>query len=106
MVLLVNFLPYLDAIFLYDWWRYLQKLKQPNLKVAYFPNVRHSNVEILKQFESTNIDKEFIFCGVVYKEPEREKFLKDLANTLQAHSLKYQYYGCFAASWRVWKRLL
>lgn len=90
-----EFSPYLDAIFCTTGGEYLQKLKQPNLKVAYFPNVGHSNVEILKQFESTNIDKEFIFCGVVYKEPEREKFLKDLANTLQAHSLKYQYYGCF-----------
>lgn len=59
------------------------------------PNVGHRNVEVLKQFESEQINKEFIFCGVVYKEPEREKFLKDLAATLSENKVQYQYYGCF-----------
>ena len=90
-----EFSPYLDAIFCTTGGEYLQKLKQPHLKVAYMPNVGHRNVEVLKQFESENIDKDFIFCGVVYKEPVREKFLKDLADTLQNNQVKYQYYGCF-----------
>lgn len=90
-----EFSPYLDAIFCTTGGEYLQKLKQPHLKVAYMPNVGHRNVEFLKQFESENIDKDFIFCGVVYKEPVREKFLKDLADTLQNNQVQYQYYGCF-----------
>jgi Glycosyl transferases group 1 len=90
-----EFSPYLDAIFCTTGGEYLEKLKQPHLKVAYMPNVGHRNVEQLKQFESNNIDKEFIFCGVVYKEPEREKFLKDLAETLKNNHVQYQYYGCF-----------
>ncbi|EXS27621.1 glycosyl transferases group 1 family protein [Acinetobacter sp. 742879] len=32
---------------------------------------------------------------MVYKEPEREKFLKDLADALQQGHVNYQYYGCF-----------
>ena len=90
-----EFSPYLDAIFCTTGGEYLQKLKQPHLTVAYMPNVGHRNVEHLKQFEADRIDKEFIFCGVVYKEPEREKFLKDLAETLQRNNVQYQYYGCF-----------
>ncbi len=90
-----EFSPYLDAIFCTTGGEYLEKLKQPHLKVAYMPNVGHRNVEVLKQFESAKIDKEFIFCGVVYKEPVREKFLKDLADTLSENQVQYQYYGCF-----------
>lgn len=90
-----DFSPYLDAIFCTTGGEYLKKLKQPHLKTAYMPNVGHRNVEVLKQFESENIDKEFVFCGVIYKEPEREKFLKDLADTLRQNQVQYQYYGCF-----------
>lgn len=90
-----EFSPYLDAIFCTTGGEYLKKLKQPHLKVAYMPNVGHRNVEVLKQFESVTIDKEFIFCGVVYKEPVREKFLTDLADTLKKNQVHYQYYGCF-----------
>ncbi len=93
-----EFSPYLDAIFCTTGGEYLEKLKQPHLKVAYMPNVGHRNVEVLKQFESAKIDKEFIFCGVVYKEPVREKFLKDLADTLSENQVQYQYYGCFEQS--------
>lgn len=91
-----EFSPYLDAIFCTTGGEYLQKLKQPHLKVAYMPNIGHANVEQLKQFENNQIDKEFIFCGGVYKEPEREKFLQDLADTLKNNQIQYQYYGCFA----------
>ena len=90
-----DFSPYLDAIFCTTGGESLKKLKQPHLKAAYIPNVGHPNVEVLKQFESKNIDKEFIFCGVIYKEPVREKFLKDLADTLKQSQVQYQYYGCF-----------
>ena len=31
----------------------------------------------------------------MYKEPEREKFLKDLAEALTQSQINYQYYGCF-----------
>ncbi len=89
------FSPYLDAIFCTTGGEYLQKLKQPHLSVAYLPNVGHRNVETLQQFSNANTDKTFIFCGVVYKEPEREKFLKDLADALQQGHVNYQYYGCF-----------
>ena len=89
------FAPYLDAIFCTTGGEYLRKLKQPHLKVAYMPNVGHRNVEVLKQFESVATDKTFIFCGVIYKEPVREKFLQDLAETLKQHQVQYQYYGCF-----------
>lgn len=90
-----EFSPYLDAIFCTTGGEYLQKLKQPHLKVAYMPNVGHRNVEVLKQFASNTVDKEFIFCGVIYKEPVREKFLKDLADALKKNQVHYQYYGCF-----------
>lgn len=89
------FSPYLDAIFCTTGGTYLQKLKQPHLSVGYMPNIGHRNVETLVQFENQNTDKTFIFCGVVYKEPEREKFLKDLANALTQAQVNYQYYGCF-----------
>ncbi|PPB86962.1 glycosyltransferase family protein [Acinetobacter soli] len=86
---------YLDAIFCTTGGTYLQKLKQSHLSVGYMPNIGHRNVEALVQFENQNTDKTFIFCGVVYKEPEREKFLKDLANALTQAQVNYQYYGCF-----------
>ncbi|MBJ9985536.1 glycosyltransferase family 1 protein [Acinetobacter sp. S40] len=89
------FSPYLDAIFCTTAGEYLAKLKQPHLSVGYMPNIGHRNVETLVQFAKGDTDKTFIFCGVVYKEPEREKFLKDLAETLQGNRIKYQYYGCF-----------
>ena len=90
-----EFSPYLDAIFCTTGGECLKKLQQPHLKTAYMPNVGHRNVEVLTQFKSDHINKEFIFCGVVYKEPVREKFLKDLADTLTQNSIQYQYYGCF-----------
>jgi len=90
-----NFSPYLDSIFCTTGGVYLKKLKKDHLKVAYIPNIGHSNVEILRQFEATNIHQELIYCGVVYKEPDREKFLSDLANQLQENKISYQYYGCF-----------
>ncbi len=90
-----QFSPYLDAIFCTTGGEYLKKLKQPQLKVAYMPNVGHRNVEQLKQFEATQTENDFIFCGVVYKEPEREKFLKDLSQTLSDTQIKHQFYGCF-----------
>lgn len=90
-----EFSPYLDAVFCTTGGEYLQKLKQPHLKVAYMPNVGHRNVEMLKQFESDTADQDFIFCGGVYKEPEREKFLTELAEQLQQQQVIYQYYGCF-----------
>lgn len=89
------FAPYLDAIFCTTGGEYLQQLKQPHLKVAYMPNVGHHNVEKLQQFAQTKFAQEFIFCGVVYKEPEREKFLKDLSNTLDSNHIQHQFYGCF-----------
>ena len=90
-----EFSPYLDAIFCTTGGEHLQKLKQPHLKVAYMPNVGHRNVEHLKQFESNAIDKEFIFCGGIYKEPEREFFLKELSGILEKKQIQFQYYGCF-----------
>ena len=90
-----QFSPYLDAIFCTTGGEYLKKLKQPNLSVAYMPNVGHRNVEQLKQFDVENIENDFIFCGVVYKEPEREKFLKDLTDTLSSNQIPHQFYGCF-----------
>ena len=89
------FAPYLDAIFCTTGGAYLEKLKQPHLSVAYMPNVGHANVERLQQFNVEQTENEFIFCGVVYKEPEREKFLKDLSQTLDANQIKHQFYGCF-----------
>ncbi|MFW1666580.1 glycosyltransferase family protein [Acinetobacter ursingii] len=89
------FSPYLDAIFCTTAGEYLAKLKQPHLRAAYMPNIGHHNVETLKQFENPNTDKTFIFCGVVYKEPERETFLKDLADALSQSQVNYQYFGCF-----------
>lgn len=73
----------------------ISKVKTAHLSVAYMPNVGHRNVETLQQFSNSKTDKTFIFCGVVYKEPEREKFLKDLAEALQQGHVNYQYYGCF-----------
>ncbi|MEB3754277.1 glycosyltransferase [Acinetobacter sp. MD2(2019)] len=89
------FSPYLDAIFCTTAGEYLSKLKQPHLSVGYMPNIGHRNVETLIQFENNNTDKTFVFCGVVYKEPERETFLKDLANALTQSQVNYRYYGCF-----------
>ncbi|RKG33863.1 glycosyltransferase [Acinetobacter guerrae] len=89
------FSPYLDAIFSTTGGEYLAKLKESHLSAAYLPNIGHRNVEILKQFSNTETDKTFIFCGVVYKEPEREKFLMDLAQALQQVKINYQFYGCF-----------
>lgn len=89
------FSPYLDAIFCTTGGEYLQQLKQPHLKAAYMPNIGHHNVECLKQFEQTVFDQEFMFCGVVYKEPEREKFLKDLDQILSSNHIQHQFYGCF-----------
>ncbi|WP_445116481.1 glycosyltransferase family protein [Acinetobacter sp. WZC-1] len=90
-----DFSPYLDAIFCTTGGASLAKLKQPHLRVAYMPNVGHANVEQLKQFEASTTEQEFIFCGVVYKEPEREKFLSDLADTLKKYQIQHQYYSCF-----------
>ncbi len=90
-----EFAPYLDAIFCTTAGEYLQKLKQPHLTIAYMPNIGHSNVEILQQFKQQQFKHQFIFCGVIYKEPEREKFLSDLANELTSAHIPYQYYGCF-----------
>lgn len=90
-----QFSPYLDAIFCTTGGEYLRKLKQPHLNVAYMPNVGHRNVEHLKQFEVEQTENDFIFCGVVYKEPVREKFLKDLTNTLSSNQIQHRFYGCF-----------
>lgn len=89
------FAPYLDAIFCTTGGEYLQKLKYPHLIVAYMPNVGHSNVEVLQQFKQTEFKHQFIFCGVIYKEPEREQFLTELATQLKQQHIPYQYYGCF-----------
>ncbi|AOA57461.1 glycosyltransferase family protein [Acinetobacter larvae] len=90
-----DFAPYLDAIFCTTGGEYLQKLKQPHLKVAYFPNVGHRNVEQLQQFDKAKTTQTFIFCGVVYKEPEREKFLTDLDHILTEAHIQHHFYGCF-----------
>lgn len=90
-----EFSPYLDAIFCTTGGEYLQKLKQPHLRVGYMPNIGHWNVEVLKQFEKSSFQQAFIFCGVIYKEPLRETFLQDLATALASAQVSYQYYGCF-----------
>lgn len=92
-----EFSPYLDAIFCTTGGEYLQKLKQPHLKVAYMPNVGHANVEVLQQFKQQTFQHQFIFCGIIYKEPEREKFLLDLAEQLKHNHIPYQYHGCFGS---------
>lgn len=90
-----EFSPYLDAIFCTTGGEYLQKLKKPHLKVAYMPNVGNPNVEKLKQFEAYDVSQELVFCGAVYNEPIREKFLKDLAVTLNEKAITFKYFGCF-----------
>ena len=88
--------PYLDAIFCTTGGEYLKKLKCENLTVAFMPNIGHCNVEVLKQFENKKqLAYDFIFCGAVYKEPLREKFLNDLGEALDDASIKYNYFGCF-----------
>lgn len=89
------FSPYLDAIFCTTGGEYLKQLKQSHLQVAYMPNIGHRNVEQLQQFNKSQFAQEFIFCGVVYKEPEREKFLQDLSTTLLNHKIQHHFYGCF-----------
>ncbi|TCM68140.1 glycosyl transferase family 1 [Acinetobacter calcoaceticus] len=88
-----QFSPYLDAIFCTTGGEYLQKLKKAHLKVAYMPNVGHRNVEQLQQFDAAHIKNQFIFCGVVYKEPERVQFLKDTSDRLKSYQIQHQFYG-------------
>ncbi|WP_343595651.1 glycosyltransferase [Acinetobacter sp.] len=90
-----DFSPYLDAIFCTTGGQFLQKLKKPHNVVAYMPNIGHKNVECLKQFDADKTEQSFIFCGIIYKEPVREKFLADLADQLKINQIQYQYYGCF-----------
>lgn len=95
---ITDFSPYLDAIFATTGGQYLQALKQPNLAVAYMPNVGHSNVEHLRQFNQSHFEQTLIFCGVVYKEPERETFLNNLKAELNAQGIQHQFYGFNSAT--------
>lgn len=81
-----------DAVFCTTGGTLLKQFKYSNNRIAYIPNMVFSAVESLKQFELQEHAYNLIFCGTVYKDPEREYFLTFLKEHLDT---KLNCFGAF-----------
>lgn len=90
-----EFSPYLDATFCTTAGQLLMQFKQPNNAVSYMPNICGDNVEVLRSFEQTDFSIDLLFCGIVYKEPVREAFLKSVKQQLADKAINFQIFGSF-----------
>ncbi|MHA3893490.1 glycosyltransferase family protein [Acinetobacter sp. GXMZU3951] len=77
-----GFSPYVDAIFCTTGGTLLKQFKLPNNKVGYIPNISQKSIEELQQFNKETFSRDFVFFGTVYKDPDREEFLKHLIQSL------------------------
>ena len=78
-----DFLPFSDAIFCTTGGELLEQYKMNNNKVAYIPNMVNKAVESLRQFEKENFSNELVFLGTIEKNSMREKFIIEVAQSLQ-----------------------
>lgn len=87
---------YVDAIFVTTGGDILKEVKgNTNISVSYMPNISTSSIECLKVFENHVFERDLIFCGTVYKDPLREKFLLDLKASLVSSGIRFDIYGAF-----------
>ncbi|KWQ05902.1 glycosyltransferase [Acinetobacter harbinensis] len=84
--------PYLDAIFCTTGGELLMQFKLPSNKISYMPNISSKAVESLSQFDKVDNKIGLVFFGTVYKDPEREQFLKELIKELDEN---FSYFGAF-----------
>lgn len=81
-----------DAVFCTTGGDQLRNFVNGRNKIAYIPNMTTKAVESSRQFEKNQYHRKFVFCGTVYKDPERENFLKLLKDKLQED---LEYFGAF-----------
>ncbi|MDD2321926.1 MAG: glycosyltransferase [Geobacteraceae bacterium] len=85
-------LPFLDAFFATTAGPNLAALKRPQLQVAYIPNPVDPTIETGRNFEKNVFKNDFCYCGRDYKEPERQAFIRELAEKL--NFLRSEFRGC------------
>lgn len=83
--------PYLDVIFATTGGELLRDLVPGPTVRAYFPNPVEASVESLRNFERRDFAREFIFCGSVGGDPEREQYLNGLQQALAG--IETRFYG-------------
>ncbi len=78
-----NRLEWVDTFFATTGGEELKKFSRPHNKVAYFPNPVDPSIDSYRNFDSSNLEYDFIFCGRDYGEPERKRFLSGLFGELE-----------------------
>jgi hypothetical protein len=82
----------IDALFLTTGEEWLERFASPKTKVAFFPNIVDTSIDIYRNFEHNDLPIDFLFCGTDYKDPVRQAFLSSLS--AQLSDLNARFAGC------------